>query len=574
MAHIFKSNRFARRRAARVGRGAAHPATEAAVRDTGATGPRVERSGRLALLVPYRDRQRYLDVFARAVPDYLEQVNGIRDYAIYVAEQEDGGLFNLALSRDVAARAALTDGGFDYFVFHDIDIIPMAHIDYGPRAFNVAWFLSAGSCKVRVEDFVRANGYNPAFVGWGDEDVEFYHRLETIGSPVREWHRIAESRAAVAMNLDWPELPDDESLRWSQSYFGHRGGGPRYVTWSRTAHGRPLPPYDKTNGFLEEEQRVRNQALWGRVRSMSTSGKLAYLRENGINRVRLEGARREERGRLRWLRYRTEDVLAAASTPAPEAGPGRAAPGPVQTPKPKPRATPAPARVPAPAAAQWPTLSLPECAEQLTARLGQVFFVQIGAMDGTRFDPLYPLILRHGWTGLLVEPLPDLFAELLETYRARSGLVFENVAVAETEGERTMFRILPRTIADKALPDWAVGISSLFPDKNALGWSDLAPHVVEERVRCLDLPALLAKHRIDRIDVFQIDAAGADLMILAQLDWRRFRPSLIQLEICNLTADEKDACRSLLSGHGYRLAEHHGDLLAAHETLVAPPPSP
>jgi len=29
----------------------------------------------------------------------------------------------------------------------------------------VAWFLSAGSCKVMVADFVKANGYNPVFVG-------------------------------------------------------------------------------------------------------------------------------------------------------------------------------------------------------------------------------------------------------------------------------------------------------------------------------------------------------------------------------------------------------------------------
>jgi FkbM family methyltransferase len=535
--------------------------TAAATTGPAVAGARDPRGSRLAVLVPYRDRQRYLEVFTQAVPDYLERVNGIRDYAIYVAEQESGDLFNLSLSRDVAALAALVDGGFDYFVFHDIDIIPLAHIDYGPRDFNVAWFLSAGSCKVRVEDFVRANGYNPAFVGWGDEDVEFYHRLETVGSVVREWHRIDESRAAVAMNLDWPELPDDESLRWSRSYFGHEAEGPRFVTWSRVTRGRPLEPYDKTNGFLLKEQRVRNQALWGGVRGLSTDGKLAYLKANGLNRVHLEGARRERRGDLHWLRYRTEDVLAPARWPALRPGPRR--------PEPKP------SHARAQRAAPPLSLSLPECALRLTERQqAGVFFVQIGAMDGMRFDPLYPLIARHAWTGLLVEPMPDLFAELLETYRDRSGLTFENVAIAEVEGERAMFRILPRTIAERGLPAWAIGISSLYPDRNALGWDDLAPHVVRQPVRCLTLAALLDRHEIDRIDVLQIDAAGADLMILEQLDWRRFRPSLVQLEICNLTAAEIESCRSLLSARGYHLAEDGGDLLAAHQTLVSPPPPP
>jgi hypothetical protein len=43
------------------------------------------------------------------VPKYLERVNGITEYVIYVAEQESRDLFNLALSRNVAAQAALDD---------------------------------------------------------------------------------------------------------------------------------------------------------------------------------------------------------------------------------------------------------------------------------------------------------------------------------------------------------------------------------------------------------------------------------------------------------------------------------
>ena len=66
--------------------------------------------------------------------------------------------------------------------------------------------LSAGSCKIKATDFVRANGYNPEFAGWGDEDVEFYHRLSHLGSDLREWHRMPEAREAVLMNLEWPDL--------------------------------------------------------------------------------------------------------------------------------------------------------------------------------------------------------------------------------------------------------------------------------------------------------------------------------------------------------------------------------
>lgn len=40
------------------------------------------------------------------------------------------------------------------------------------------------------------------------------------------------------------------------------------------------------------------------------------------------------------------------------------------------------------------------------------FFLQIGANDGRRADPLRKLVMRHKLTGLAVEPLPDIFMEL------------------------------------------------------------------------------------------------------------------------------------------------------------------
>ena len=268
-------------------------------------------TGRLAILVPYRDRKDYLDIFLDEVPKYLERVNGITDYAIYVAEQQSRDRFNLALSRNVAARAALDDGGFGYFVFHDVDIIPLRHIDYGPRSFNVAWFLSAGSCKITTTDFVKANGYNPDFVGWGDEDVEFYHRLSHLGSDLREWHRIPESRQAVAINLEWPQLSEDEALAWSRRYFGHATSGPRFVSYRHTAGDRKLRRYDKSSDFWGLGQQERNHALWHRMRALSSEDKTSYIARNGLNRVRVDGTVRLARGRIRWIKYRTRDVLDA-----------------------------------------------------------------------------------------------------------------------------------------------------------------------------------------------------------------------------------------------------------------------
>lgn len=271
------------------------------------------RRERLALLVPYRDRARYLDIFLREVPRYLEKVNGISDYTIYVAEQTSPDLFNLALSRNVAAGLALGDGGFDYLVFHDVDIIPIERVDYGPRPFNVAWFLSAGSCKVRERDFVAANGYNPRFVGWGDEDVDFYHRLRHTGAEVKEWHRLPESRGAVAVNLEWPDLSEADALTWSQSYFGHRGEGPRFVPYPGGREAPQLERYDKSRDFHRGDKQRENHALWNRVRALPAPQKSLYMRENGLCELRREPIVRERRAGVEWLRYRTEEVTRSAA---------------------------------------------------------------------------------------------------------------------------------------------------------------------------------------------------------------------------------------------------------------------
>jgi N-terminal region of glycosyl transferase group 7/N-terminal domain of galactosyltransferase len=263
----------------------------------------------LTILVPYQNRKSYLDVFLSEVPKYLERVNGITDYSIYVAEQQSPDRFNLALSRNVAALAALSDGVAGYLVFHDVDIIPVDHIDYGPCGFNVSWFLSAGSCKIEAADFVKANGYNPDFVGWGDEDVEFYHRLIYMGSDLRQWHRLPESQEAVAINLEWPEMSDDKSLVWSKSYFGYKTTGPRFVSYRGAASDREFERYNKFADFLDAGQQARNHELCNWMRAFSAAEKSSYIARNGLNRVRLNRAVRRTCGRIRWISYQTEDVL-------------------------------------------------------------------------------------------------------------------------------------------------------------------------------------------------------------------------------------------------------------------------
>jgi FkbM family methyltransferase len=219
--------------------------------------------------------------------------------------------------------------------------------------------------------------------------------------------------------------------------------------------------------------------------------------------------------------------------------------------------------------------SLEELAAHLRRQVAEPFFVQIGAMDGVRFDPVFPLVRDGGWRGLLVEPLRDHFEALVENYRGIPQMRFANVAVTEHSGTETINRVDPDAIRRGAAPEWAAGISSFFKDRNSIGgahtstadYNQLQGHVVQETVRCVTLGELLAEHRVERIDFLQIDTEGYDFRVLRQLDFARHRPALIHLEHYLLPPDEQRECFALLLGHGYVAGTTHKDLLAT--TLLA-----
>ncbi|HVG02089.1 MAG TPA: FkbM family methyltransferase, partial [Nitrospira sp.] len=211
----------------------------------------------------------------------------------------------------------------------------------------------------------------------------------------------------------------------------------------------------------------------------------------------------------------------------------------------------------------------------LTAQLGaspNTFFVEVGANDGFAFDPIYESVVKYGWRGLLIEPLPDLFAQLRATYEGREGMRFENVAIADYTGQKTMMRVDPEAVELGRVPYWAKGIGSFFHDINALGgqriseaeFQTIRPHVISETVRCDTLENVLRKHDIHKIDLLQIDVEGYDYHILKQVDFSRLRPLVIRMEWYSLPPAEKQMSLALLKQWGYRTSQLEFDLIAWH----------
>jgi len=139
-----------------------------------------------AVIVPYRNREYFLEVFLKDVIAYIKNPalgkykKTDKDFIVIVSEQKDDFLFNNGLSKNIGAFFAnQIDKEISHFIFNEVDTIPLEHIDYFTSE-NIVHFMNFGSCKIIKDDYFRVNGYNPLYNGWGLEDSDFYERLDAF----------------------------------------------------------------------------------------------------------------------------------------------------------------------------------------------------------------------------------------------------------------------------------------------------------------------------------------------------------------------------------------------------------
>ena len=196
------------------------------------------------------------------------------------------------------------------------------------------------------------------------------------------------------------------------------------------------------------------------------------------------------------------------------------------------------------------------------------FFVQIGANDGVRADPLRASILKYNLNGVLIEPLPDLFAKLQRNYAGRPGLHFENCAIGSTPGQAKMFRVRD----DAPVPDDAHGLASFNRDNltaRKQGIPHLDDYVVETTVVVRTLPEILAKHGDPPVSLLMIDTEGYDAEIVRMALEGGLRSGIIVYEHVHVPVATQAATLRLLKSEGYRFQEIGMDTYA----MLPKPPS-
>lgn len=182
------------------------------------------------------------------------------------------------------------------------------------------------------------------------------------------------------------------------------------------------------------------------------------------------------------------------------------------------------------------------------------FFAQIGANDGLRNDPIHKYVRKYGWKGILVEPQLQAYKALVKNYAGHCGLIFENVAIGEADGEIELF-----TIDEDVAQEWHDLIATVNPEVGIL--KEQHRKVVSRKVPALTLESLFDKHGIEKLDLLLMDLEGYEPKLFKCYSWN-IKPDKIYFETRHLGYMQFQEVQSVLMAQGYRLFTERGDCLA------------
>jgi len=180
-------------------------------------------------------------------------------------------------------------------------------------------------------------------------------------------------------------------------------------------------------------------------------------------------------------------------------------------------------------------------ANQLLPNVERGVFIEIGANDGVSLSNTYYLEKR-GWSGVVIEPLPNAFKKLEEARRCMKV----NACICNYDGETTFLEINGGCEMLSGIPENYDSGHVRRVRKNLKRHNATSREIV---VPCFTLKTVLDMHGINHVNYLSIDTEGGELDILRSIDFQEISVDVVSVENNYFNA----TIENMMQANGYKL---------------------
>ena len=166
------------------------------------------------------------------------------------------------------------------------------------------------------------------------------------------------------------------------------------------------------------------------------------------------------------------------------------------------------------------------------------FFIEAGAFNGQDISNTLLLEMQYNWTGILIEPNPDLYQEMLT--KQRKSYCLETCLSTEKEVQKVDFDatgayggimngedLKPGSRADEAIKQRKESNPDFVPTYGAFVRRTI-------QMQCLPLTSIIEALGNPVIDYFSLDIEGAEFPVLKTIDFDKVDIRVISIEVTKL----------------------------------------
>lgn len=170
----------------------------------------------------------------------------------------------------------------------------------------------------------------------------------------------------------------------------------------------------------------------------------------------------------------------------------------------------------------------------------QGFYIEVGANNGYQYSNTYYFSKLRQWTGILIEPIPEIYEECVR--ERPESLVLNYALVSDNYPHSTV------TMKYANMMSLASGLTPKNQQEEddyiiqGMVWETKHHSSYQVEVSCRTLTSILDEYKITKIDLLSLDVEFAELTVLQGLNLNKYRPRFILIE-----TEQKDKIDEYLS---------------------------